>query len=563
MYTPTQDDYDALFSKVLAVKIKLEICNLDGTVIAVVEGLKSGGTYNIDGTSSTRRSFNGTLMPTYLQNIFINQNGIVWLDKEVHISIGIKTILKDEWLWYPCGKYLFNSVNTTVNSETKEISFNVLDWWSKLDGTIYGTLGNFEEGSIPAYQENEDGTKIEGTEVSLREALIKILELTTITDYDIEEIGEYSGSTKAEDYENYRINNPNWNKLPYDIEFDSSSTIADLLNLVVGLYPNIDIGFDEDGILHVGYLKSNDNEDIKLTNEQVQRIITSDGEQISYDLTTIKNVVMCVGEVYDTDYYSETVTANDTNWQIVSDSYEREDEDTEGNGYYTGDIISFIAPADSVAGQTINIKGKSETFSQIPLYSSYTSEPIQAEELLKDTTYSIKIKKILSGTEVLTRAYVLGSYQPNALSVCTDDINIYPYTDSKGNEYDDYESLRKYFQDSYNIQNVRFTVMEDSPFTIQKLGERVHKYEEENVEIQSDAEAIYAADYDLWKKVQLAETVTIVTKLIPWLRYNDMIEFQPNGYNETRKYVVKSVSNNLDSYTSTITMYRYYTLYNE
>ena len=70
MYTPTQDDYDALFARISSVKIKIEICNLDGKVIAVVEGLKAGeGTYTIDGTSNTRRRFDGSLIPSYLQTI--------------------------------------------------------------------------------------------------------------------------------------------------------------------------------------------------------------------------------------------------------------------------------------------------------------------------------------------------------------------------------------------------------------------------------------------------------------------------------------------------------------
>lgn len=568
MYTPTQDDYDALFARISSVKIKMEICNLDGKVIAVVEGLKAGeGTYTIDGTSNTRRRFDSSLIPSYLQDIFINRNGIVWLDKEVKLYIGVKTINKEEWLWYPCGTYLFSSANTNVNSTTKEITFSATDWWSKLDGTVYGSLGNFEEGSIPAYTEDENGCKIPGTEVSLRNALLSILSMSNITDYDLEEIGEYAGSEKSNNYNEYRKNNPNWNKLPYDIEYDSSSSVADLIKLITELYPNVDAWFDEDGILHIGYLKSNDHENIKLTNEQIRKIITSNGEQIEYDLTSVKNIVMCVGDIYDTDYYSETVssTGNNNNWEISIESYEREenDESENSNGYYSEDIISFKAPSNSISNQTITVKGKSETFAAIPLYSSYTSLPISADELLSGTTYTIKIKKILDEATLYTRAYVLGSYQPNALYVCTDDVNIHPYIDKNGTEYDSYSTLEAYFQKTYNIQNVKFMILEDSPFTIQKLGERVHKYDDSETSIESDAAAIGLAEYELWKKVRLTETITITTKLIPWLSDDDLIEFQPYGYDEPRKYIVKSISNNLGNLTSSITMYRYYTLTRE
>lgn len=564
MYVPNQVDYDILFSKVSEIRVKIEVCNMNGTVIAVLDGIKNNGTYNIDGTSSTRRTFSSSLIPNYLQGLFINKDGIVWLDKEIKIYIGVKN--GDDYIYYPCGKYMFSATNTNINPTTKEITFSATDWMSKLDGTFFGSLGNFETGSIKAYQEDENGNKIEGTEITLREAIIQVLELSNITDYDIEDIGEYAGSIKAENYLEYRKNNPSWNYLPFDIEFDNSSTVADILKSIVELYPNIDMAFDEDGILHIGYLKSNGNEDVKLTNEQVRKLITTNGEQVAYDYTQIKNVVMCVGESFDTDYFAETttkeLTSNGILYKLSINAYSLEDgdniSDDNVNGYYSNDIISFVAPSNNDNSKTFL---SVNTYESIPLFDSLTGAYVEKNKLISGNTYTVKIKKILQNGVVNTYAYLLGSFQPNALCVCVDDIEKYPYS-VNGNTYSTYSSLRNYFKENYNIENVNFMILKESPFTIQKIGERKTDYDGEN-KPTSDADAIGIAEYTLWKKVRLTETINITTKLIPWLRDDDIIEFQPNGYDSVKKYIVKNISSNIEQCTSSITMYTYYTLYNE
>ena len=73
--------------------------------------------------------------------------------------------------------------------------------------------------------------------------------------YIVEDIGEYAGTYKSKGYLTYRTQNPNWDKIPYDIEFDSGSTIADLLKKLTDLYPNED-EYKSSNPLYIDFLVS-------------------------------------------------------------------------------------------------------------------------------------------------------------------------------------------------------------------------------------------------------------------------------------------------------------------
>ena len=57
------------------------------------------------------------------------------------------------------------------------------------------------------------------------------------------------------------------------------------------------------------------------------------------------------------------------------------------------------------------------------------------------------------------------------------------------------------------------------------------------------------------------DVVTIQTKMIPFLDTNIKVSYKKQQDDEVKEYIIKSIDNNLDSCTSTITMYRFYPLY--
>ena len=77
----------------------------------------------------------------------------------------------------------------------------------------------------------------------------------------------------------------------------------------------------------------------------------------------------------------------------------------------------------------------------------------------------------------------------------------------------------------------------------------------------SDSVALENAIYYNRKSTTINDTVTITTKMIPFLDVNLKVEYKKQQDNEVKQYVIKSISNDTESYTSSITMYRFYPLY--
>ena len=159
----------------------------------------------------------------------------------------------------------------------------------------------------------------------------------------------------------------------------------------------------------------------------------------------------------------------------------------------------------------------------------------------------MQIKKI-NGEYV---AYYLGKYQPHALCVLTNNANDSKYT-------------KEYFSKKYNcdINNILLRVEEDSPFAIQKIGEVLDvKLGDDFENIISDSVALENAIYYNKKSTTINDTVTISTKMIPFLDVNLKLEYKKQQDNESKYYVIKSIANDTESCTSQITMYRFYPLY--
>lgn len=161
--------------------------------------------------------------------------------------------------------------------------------------------------------------------------------------------------------------------------------------------------------------------------------------------------------------------------------------------------------------------------------------------------YVIQIKRV-NGNLL---AYYLGQYQPHALCVLTDNANDSKYTKS-------------YFAKKYNcdVRNITLRVEKNSPFTVQRLGEVLDvKTGDEFENIISDSVAVENAIYYNRKSTSMNDTVTITTKMIPFLDVNVKVEYQKQQDNEVKQYIVKSVSNDTESNITHITMYRFYPLY--
>ena len=69
--------------------------------------------------------------------------------------------------------------------------------------------------------------------------------------------------------------------------------------------------------------------------------------------------------------------------------------------------------------------------------------------------------------------------------------------------------------------------------------------------------ALYNAEYYNKLSTTMKETITLHTKMIPFLDVNQKVSYKKANSKEENEYIIKSITNNLDSMTSSITMYRF------
>lgn len=162
--------------------------------------------------------------------------------------------------------------------------------------------------------------------------------------------------------------------------------------------------------------------------------------------------------------------------------------------------------------------------------------------------------------------YYVGVSQSHALDVLTDGTSSGEYVTYIDKDTGEQTVVEKYSEDYfklfYNCDTVSFTVCPDSPFTIQKLGERLDiKAEGEFNNIRSNQLAMERAQYENWKNSRITDNLTITTKLMPFVKPYMKIDYKKHGYKTRNDFIVQAVSHDLENGTTTIQMYTFYPLY--
>ena len=274
---------------------------------------------------------------------------------------------------------------------------------------------------------------------------------------------------------------------------------------------------------------------ITFDNEYLQSILVAEAsESVTYDIQSIHNVTEVFGATYEVDRFASSSTYSDNTYTLTIDNY---------TDYNSNDLIAF----ESTDGNESNSYLRINELGAIPIYHEYTTTFVENGTIAANETYVMRIKKV-NGEYV---AYHLGQYQPHALCVLTGDENDSTYT-------------KEYFSLRYNCkeEDIIFRVEPGNPFTIQRLGIILDvKIGEEYDNILSSSVARDNAIYQNRISSSMNDIVTITTKMMPFMDTNIKVEYKKQQDTEVKQYIVKSVSHNLDSLTTTITMYRFYPLY--
>lgn len=511
-------------------KYRLFIVDNDRNFLDEISGISNVGSYGINSESIIRRATSMTIvLDAQFRTESIERKLYSWIGYNFFMQIGIYDVRVDDYKWYDCGYYLITEGNTSYNATTNSLTVNLGDWFSTLDGTRNG-----QNGGAPIIEILHE---VDGNPVTIRTGIVNLLRSeTNFENYIVEDIGEFYGMPQNNpDYLVYRAENPRWNNIPYTLEFTAGCLLSDQLIELRDLYPNNEMYFDIYGNFCANQIPSCEYDPIVLEDEFIQSVLVADdSEQVTYDIQSIKNVTEVFGAVYDVDRYATETSFSSNTYTLTLDLY---------TDYSTNDIIAFKATSTNTSQSYIKIN----TLDTLPLYKEYTSTFIDSGLIDSDETYVVRIKKV-DGTYV---AYFLGQYQPHALCVLTASENDPVYT-------------KEYFSKRYNVEekDITFRIEPESPFTIQKIGIVLDvKMGNEFDNILSSSVATENAIYQNKISSSMHDIVTITTVMMPFLDINIKVSYKKQQDEEVKEYIIKNIENNIDSCTSTITMYRFYPLY--
>ena len=294
MHAITQNDLKLLRNRNKDLWIKLELLekneNGDFTVLDTIKGTIISGDYSEDAESDVRRTLNISMIQID-KSYTVGEYNRIWVDKFVRIYFGQKDSRSKEIYYYKKGIFVFNDAQTVYSASDNSISVSCSDLVVTLDGTHNGQIDAVEvripQGSI------------------IREAIIQtITQLGGIKNYRVDDIGVYTclkGIT--EDYLKQRETIPDWNQVPYDLEFSTGATVWEIVTKLRDLYPGYEAFFDEEGTFICQRIPNCDADEVVLTNEIINPLVISESSTV--DLSSVRNVTRIYGKAIETDRYSE------------------------------------------------------------------------------------------------------------------------------------------------------------------------------------------------------------------------------------------------------------------
>jgi len=531
------------------MKLKIEVLDSNQKIIGIIECGLTSGSMSINAESDIRRTANFVVQPTLTEHIKLTETSLLWLNKDIRMSVGLYNPRTRQYKYYHLGYYVYTDASGTYDATTNNLTINCADFIKKLDGTKNGQLGALII-SYPAYKESEETGEVIEYNI-IRNAVIETLEtLARITNHRIDDIGEYKGIPEYnDDWKTYREENKTtWNTIPFDQEFSAGCSVLSILTTFRDLYPNYEMFFDMESNTFICQLRPMCYEDnIYVDNLFFQRVLIS--ENTSVDMTTVRNICEVWGQIIEADFYSEQCSYTNNIYSSSISGYEDE--------YCNGDIIALRIPSANQTGAKLNINN----FGVIPILNEANEEPIKSNELRSNEVYAFKIKKNRIDKQDVIKAYLLGQWQVHAINVLTNGKKSGKFiTSSDGQKYELYS--KEYFQKFYNCERVDFSIVPTSPFTIEKLGEILDvKVGGEFENITSNDLAADRAKWENWKNCRLTDNITITTALLPFLDVNKKVSYKRSDSDREYQYIISSISHDFSNYTSTITMYRFYPLY--
>lgn len=408
-------------------------------------------------------------------------------------------------------------------------------------------------------------------------AMIKTIEQFSPFQYLIETIGS--------DVTNADGSNPTY--IPYDLEFSMGENQWGVITKLKELYPGWQTFFDVYGTFICNKIPTCENDEVLLSEEIFSPLVIS--EKPTYDFTSVKNVTEIWGKCQETDRYDDApkVTIDTVNKKVIIDlsltlySCKTDGSHNDPYEYSTSELLGFMMPEIDVARRNAAINNnypiylrvnyesdasnKLATLPEILLVDDYTNKNNTAlDKLISGLGYCIQ-PKYVDGTSWY--AVFCGEFQVHAVCMLVDK--------------EPSEERKAQVKIDYNCQQISYIYHADDVTTYTQQGSSVNKYVEEDcpytiekcgkilqVLSGSDYEQIYTTDlarqraeYEAWKAGRLTDSITVETRLIPFLDVNMKITYKSLRTGQIDTYIVDKISHSFDSFTTTIEMHKFYATY--
>lgn len=509
--------------KITSRSILIELLNDNLRTIDVMQGELLDGTITIDAESDYRRTCDLTFHikdRTYL----VSEISKIWFDKLIRISEGIKDARTQEYTWYVQGIFLFNENSYQYDASTNTISLRCLDMMAKLNGILAGQIGGALTTKIPA------GSNIRNAMVSV------IKQLGFIDRYLIDEI---YGGTEDNKY----------TTVPYDLEFDAGSTAYDIIVSLRDLYPGWETFFDIDGTFICQRIPSGKEDPIVMsTNVMNSAIIVS--ESVTNSFETVKNITEVWGKqneeitgTSELDKFTDGVVANYRGTPSSSVSGDPDYLLTE----YSLSGLDSLQENDNLG----ILIPKSNNSEKVQLRWKNTSYDCLNSESGNIPTNTLEANRIYVFEFKNNAFYLVGPFEEYQVHAIAIEVSESPS-----------QSQKEEYISKYNCYNIFYTVNPDSPFCVDKIGEKLKVLSGGDYDNISTSDlARQRAQFENWTTTRLQDSVTLSMVPIYWLDVNQKIEYTSQITNETKQYIIKSITLPLVEGTMSISMITFYPYY--
>ena len=289
--------------------------------------------------------------------------------------------------------------------------------------------------------------------------------------------------------------------VPYDMNFDIGSTWWDVLEALQSILPNYQMYFDVDGVFHYEPTPYKANEVVRMDDDIWRQNVIS--ENVSYDFESVKNSVKVLGRTHSVNYFATNVTVNEA---------------------------------------TINLT--------IPNLTELTDGALIGFALTKSVHGNIMLNVNNLGAVKLSK--LDGSYVTSL---------------AKGEYWTaSYDSANQAWQFLGHVQAVG-EWMDDNPHSPFFVGNpagaiKIVLYGGEYDNIMSDELATQRAEWEIYQRCRMNDSITLTSVPIYWAEVNWMVAYTPLGQDVVNQYLIRSITTDLTyDGTQTYNLIRWYPYY--